>query len=92
MNENNLYNLMNQSVQEHKSLWRIVNDYREDAEGDDELAAFWERLATEKSDQVVELQRLIAARIGDTTDAASGDTEEAEDESGEEVAPTEDTA
>jgi len=65
MNDNNLYNLMNQAVQEHKSLWRIVNDYREDAEGDDELLAFWEQLATDKADHVVELQRLIAKRLGE---------------------------
>ena len=65
MHENNVYNLMMQSVQEHKSLWRILNDYREDAEGDEELVAFWERLATEKGEQVAELERLIAARAGE---------------------------
>lgn len=62
MHENNVYNLMMQSVQEHKSLWRIVNDYQEDAEGDEELVAFWEELARQKADQVAEIQRLISSR------------------------------
>lgn len=62
MHENNVYNLMMQSVQEHKSLWRIVNDYQEDAEGDEELLAFWEELARQKADQVAEIQRLISTR------------------------------
>lgn len=62
MHENNVYNLMMQSVQEHKSLWRIVNDYQEDAEGDEELVAFWEELARQKADQVAEIQRLISTR------------------------------
>ncbi len=64
MHENNVYNLMMQSVQEHKSLWRIVNDYRQDAEdaGDEELVSFWDDLARQKADQVAELQRLIAGR------------------------------
>lgn len=62
MHENNVYNLMMQIVQEHKSLWRILNDYREDAEGDEELVAFWESLATTKGEQIAELQRLMEAR------------------------------
>jgi|GEM_PF-346316 len=64
MNDNNVYNLMMQSVQEHKSLWRILNDYRDDAEGDEELAAFWEQLATEKGEQLAAIETLIAARHG----------------------------
>lgn len=74
MHENNVYNLMMQSVQEHKSLWRIVNDYREDAEGDEELLAFWEQVATQKADMLETLQGLIASRMGtpsDTTESAA---------------------
>lgn len=62
MYDNNVYNLMTQTVQEHKSLWRILNDYREDAEGDEELIAFWDQLATQKAEQVATLERLIADR------------------------------
>lgn len=76
MNENNLYNLMMQSVQEHKSLWRIVNDYGEDAAGDEELVSFWEELARQKADQVAEIQRLIAARSAAAV-AAEGSVETA---------------
>lgn len=74
MHENNVYNLMMQSVQEHKSLWRIMNDYSEDAAGDEELVAFWEELARQKAEQVAQIQALIAAR-------SSVESEEPSDES-----------
>ncbi len=73
MHENNLYNLMMQSVQEHKSLWRIINDYREDADNDEELLAFWEQLATQKADQIAVIQGLIAARSTAEALAAGAD-------------------
>lgn len=78
MHENNVYNLMMQSIQEHKSLWRIVNDYREDAEtaGDDELVTFWDDLARQKADQVAELQRLIADRAANEEAAAEAPAED----------------
>lgn len=73
---------MMQSVQEHKSLWRIVNDYREDAEGDEQLLAFWEELATQKANQVAQIQALIAERsvIGSETDDAQSPAVETESE------------
>lgn len=77
MHENNLYNLMMQSVQEHKSLWRIINDYREDAEGDENLLAFWDQLATQKADQVAALQQLIAERS--TAEALAEGADEADE-------------
>ena len=80
MHDNNVYNLMMQSVQEHKSLWRIINDYREDAEGDEQLQAFWEELATQKADVIGQLQALIAERSvagGDDTPAGESTDEAA---------------
>jgi conjugal transfer/entry exclusion protein len=68
---------MMQSVQEHKSLWRIINDYREDAEGDENLLAFWDQLATQKADQVAALQQLIAERS--TPEALAEGADEADE-------------
>ena len=78
MHDNNVYNLMMQSVQEHKSLWRILNDYREDAEGDEELVAFWEQLATDKAAQIEALQTLLAARATSEEDGVDVPTPDAE--------------
>lgn len=76
MNDNNVYNLMTQSVQEHKSLWRILNDYREDAEGDEELAAFWEQLATEKGAQLALLEDFLASRLAMQNDRDDSESQE----------------
>jgi hypothetical protein len=73
MYDNNVYNLMMQAVQEHKSLWRILNDYREDAEGDEELLAFWDQLATQKGEQVALLEQLIADRESNPEDEVAPD-------------------
>ena len=66
---------MMQLLQEHKSLWRIINDYREDAEetGDEELTGFWEELATQKAEQVANLQSLVDARMAE--EAAKNESE-----------------
>ncbi len=40
MLENNVYNLMSQMLVESKSLWRIKNEYKRDAEGCSSCAAF----------------------------------------------------
>jgi len=59
MFDNHSYNLMNQLVQEHKSLWRIKNDYLEDAEGCAECVEFWEKMVADKEEHVAELTALI---------------------------------
>lgn len=59
MLHNNKYNLVHQLVQENKSLWRIKNMYLKDAEGNDEVLAFWKKIEKDKEDHVTELTDLV---------------------------------
>jgi hypothetical protein len=60
---NNLYNLMTQLVQEQKSLWRIKNEYMKDAGKDKDLKAFWTEVATEKQVLIDDLKAVIALEM-----------------------------
>lgn len=62
MYEDNLYNLMNQLVQEQKSVWRIENYYLPQAADQEELE-FWQKIGGDKLMYVEELERLIRARF-----------------------------
>ena len=44
--------------QESKSLWRIINVYLKEA-ASDEQKAFWQKLASDKENTMVELKALI---------------------------------
>lgn len=59
MVDNNLYNLMMQMTQEHKSLWRIKKDYLKDAKSSKELKTFWSKMVKDKEDHIKELKALI---------------------------------
>jgi len=59
MLDNHIYNLMNQLVVEHKSLWRIKKMYKEDAQGCDDCIAFWEKMEQDKENHINELSELI---------------------------------
>lgn len=63
MKDNSSYNLALQLVEESKSLWRIENEYIEDAGDDEELRNFWEAMAAEKEARVAELKVLVAERL-----------------------------
>lgn len=63
MMENNLYNLMVQIVEEHKSLWRIRNEYVSDSLNYPESQAFFKKLAEQKEMIVSELTSLIKMEI-----------------------------
>lgn len=63
MLNNHLYNLMAQLVEEHKSLWRIRNMYKEDAEDCAECLAFLEELEQDKEEHVQDLLDLIQAHL-----------------------------
>ena len=56
---NNLYNLMTQLVQEQKSLWRIKNNYLKDAVKNKELKEFWTEVAKEKELLIEDLKSVI---------------------------------
>ena len=58
MEQNNTYNLMHQLTQESKSLWRIQNNYTNEALSDEEKV-FWTKLAGDKEAHIVELKALI---------------------------------
>ena len=61
MFDNNKYNLMEQLTIESKSLWRIKNNYKNDAGSSDcgECKQFWEDLEKEKENQVRRLNELL---------------------------------
>lgn len=60
MLRNNVFNLMNQAVQESKSLWRIKNQYTAEAVGSDDIMQLWKKIEKSKEEQITELQTLIA--------------------------------
>lgn len=64
MLDNHLYNLVEQIVDESKSLWRIKNTYKKDASGCSECMAFWGKLEEDKEDHIKELQELIKNHLG----------------------------
>ncbi|MBD3282012.1 MAG: hypothetical protein GF387_00125 [Candidatus Portnoybacteria bacterium] len=59
MFDNNLYNLMLQLTQEHKSLWRIKRFYKQDSQDCKECQDFWEKLEKDKEEHIEELKKLI---------------------------------
>ncbi len=50
---------MNQLVQESKSVWRIKNQYMQEAVGSDDVMAVWKEIEKAKEDHVAKLQALI---------------------------------
>lgn len=60
---NNLYNIMTQLVQEQKSLWRIKNDYLKDASKDKELKGFWIEVAKEKELLIEDLKAIAKIEL-----------------------------
>jgi hypothetical protein len=58
MTENNLHNLMTQMTQEQKSLWRIENNYINEASSDEEKT-FWQNMKADKEKHIEDLKDLI---------------------------------
>jgi hypothetical protein len=56
--KNDLFNLINQLTQESKSLWRIKDQYKNDA-ATDEQREFWTKMQNQKEEIVAELQERI---------------------------------
>lgn len=59
MLENHLYNLHLQLTQEHKSLWRIKDHYKKDAEGCEKCQAFWDKMEQDKESHAQEISKLL---------------------------------
>jgi len=54
---NHDFNIINQLVQEQKSLWRIENHYTNEARNEEETA-FWNRVRQQKTELVTELKNM----------------------------------
>jgi len=63
MLSNHIYNLVAQLAEEHKSLWRIKNEYLTDAEGCSDCTAWWQKMADDKEAHVADLLQMIKAHI-----------------------------
>ncbi len=63
MLNNHIYNLLLQATEEHKSLWRIKSDYREDASDCNECSTFWEKMEKDKEGHVAELEAMIKKHL-----------------------------
>lgn len=59
MFDNHTYNLIEQLAQEHKSLWRIKNMYKNDASSCRQCRDFWEKLERDKEAHIEELKNLL---------------------------------
>lgn len=59
MEDNHLYDLMKQYVQEHKSLWRIKRNYIKEAKGHPDTILFWKKMQKAKEEDLVKLRALI---------------------------------
>lgn len=59
MYDNNVYNLMSQTVEVHRALWRIKNTYKKDAQYCKECLDFWNSLEKDLETRTEELDRLL---------------------------------
>ncbi len=59
---NHEYNIMNQLIQEQKSLWRIEGLYLNEAQSDEEKAV-WEQIKSDKQAHVQELKKLVKGTL-----------------------------
>ncbi len=63
MFDNHIYNLLQQMVQEHKSLWRIKNHYAHDAGECQKCKDFWEKMEADKEEHIKEMEGLIKGHM-----------------------------
>ena len=63
MFDDNLYNLMTQMLEEHKSLYRIKKMYKTDAKKCKECLDFWKKLEQDKEDHISELIGLVESHL-----------------------------
>lgn len=62
MENNNIYNLLNQMTQESKSLWRIKKNYVKEAKTK-QMKDFWTKMAKDKESHLKELKALIKTEL-----------------------------
>ena len=63
MLNNHVYNLLLQATEEHKSLWRIKDEYKKNAADCTECQNFWATLEKDKEQHVQDLEVLIKKHL-----------------------------
>lgn len=63
MLNNHVYNLMEQLVEEHQSLWRIKKMYKDDAGSCDECRDFWDKMEKDKENHIKEIIPMIKSHL-----------------------------
>ncbi len=63
MLDNNTYDLMEQLLVENKSLWRIKNNYKNDASMDQEAKQLWNVIEKDKEELVQMLSEKLRERL-----------------------------
>jgi hypothetical protein len=63
MLDNNTYDLMEQLLTENKSLWRIKNNYKNDAATDNEAKQLWNVIEKDKEELIQMLQEKLKERL-----------------------------
>lgn len=63
MLSNELYNLMEQLVQENKSLWRIHHMYGDDADDCESCNGWWEKMKADKEQHIADLKAMIKEHL-----------------------------
>lgn len=62
MENNNVYNLINQMTQESKSLWRIKKMYVKEAKGKT-MKDFWTKMIKDKESHLKELKKILKTEL-----------------------------
>ncbi|MEX2405383.1 MAG: hypothetical protein WD579_02145 [Candidatus Paceibacterota bacterium] len=60
---NTTYDLAEQLSQESKSLWRIENEYIQNAEGNGELTTFWKEMKKDKEQHITRITELLKKEL-----------------------------
>lgn len=63
MLDNELYNLMQQLVQENQSLWRITNMYQDDAADCESCNGWWKKMEEDKEQHINDLKAMIKEHL-----------------------------
>ena len=58
MLHNHIYNILMQLTEENKSLWRIKNEYKNDADACDDCLKLWSELEKTKEEFVAKMSEI----------------------------------
>jgi len=63
MLDNELYNLLQQIVQENQSLWRIKKMYKDNAGDCDSCNGWWDKMEADKEQHIADLKEMIKEHL-----------------------------